>query len=151
MEQAPERTDKNSVTIEIKNANLLNGTWIMSGFFKGIDYGSIKDLKVTEVKKGEHSIIYVIISTYFTHAEVQFIESFVEGLLSGASLELIKSEKFKHSVLSPFRRIAKYIAKDQNAIISAKVNGKQILQTEMNVAIRDALLEEDRKELDDKR
>ena len=151
MEQTPEKMDENRMTIEIRNANLLNATWIIGGFFKGIDYGTIKDLKVTKVMKGEHSIIYVILSTYFTHAEIQLIERFVEGLLSGTSLEFIVNENFRHSVLSPFKRIAKYIAKDQNAIISAKVNDKQILQTEMNDAIREALLREDRDELEDKR
>lgn len=151
MGQTPEKNGENTVIIEIRNANLLNGTWIIGGFFKEIDYGTIKDLKVIKVLKGEHSIIFVILSTYFTHAEIQVIERFVEGLLSGTSLELIKNEKFRHSVLSPFKRIAQYIAKDQNAIISAKVNDKEILQTEMNDAIREALLREDRDELEDKR
>lgn len=151
MEQTPEKIDENRVTIEIRNANLLNGTWITGGFFQGINDGSIKDLTVTKVMKGEHSIIYVILSTYFTSAEIQLIEQFVEGLVTGTALEFIINEKFRYSVLSPFKRIAKYIAKDRNAIISAKVNDKQILQAEMNKKIRNAFLKEDMDELEDKR
>lgn len=152
MENLPEKIDDNQIVVEINNATLIDSTWIISGFLKELERGSIDHLTFQKTIKGDHSFDITLIAHYINSESVFLINRFVDFVLNGEPY-LDDAERF-FGVVGPIYRVAKYIAKRRNSHFNAKVNDKNIFYPKMNKRARDRILKDDNKQLhleDDKK
>lgn len=138
--------EKRPIKIDLKNLDLVPGTWIISAFLKGINNETISSLEINDAKKGVNSFDISIYINYFDAYAYPLIVDYVFYILNGGQNP--SENRHAYLILEPFQRIFTHLAKNRNRAMGVKVDGKEILYLTMNPGVRDKLLSEDKKELD---